>query len=227
MYYYISDFYQNNRIYVKSIISKQLRGNKISSYEENSCSDAKRNKDFAFVKKSVSGKTLNPDDLAWPCGLAARSYFNDTFSLYDANNKYISISDKNISWDDDKEHKFKNYDLNIQWIDVEQERFINWMKIAPFPNFRKTWGRIENDLKKGFYELEITNNWDSSIFDGKKRFGLVETNTLGSDNTFLGSSYIFFGILSFIFAVGFLIRKIQRPKGVLDNKIKSVRKIDT
>lgn len=223
VYYYISDFYQNNRLYIKSIITKQLRGNKISSAEEDNCSDAKYNKDFAFAKKSVSGDPLQKDEIAHPCGLAARSYFNDTFILKNDKNENIQIKDDKISWDDDVDYKFKNYDLKKQWIDVESERFINWMKIASFRNFRKTWGRIENDLEEGDYVVEVHNLWDSSVFGGKKRFGLAQSNEFGSKNLFLGYSYVFFGCLSFLFAIGFLVRKIQRPKGVLDNKIKSVR----
>jgi hypothetical protein len=39
--------------------------------------------------------------------------------------------------------------LFIQGSPKTDERFINWMRIAALPNFRKLWGRIETDLQKG------------------------------------------------------------------------------
>lgn len=232
VYYEISDFYQNNRIYAKSIVSKQLRGNKISSSEADSCATAKYNKDFGdMAKKSINNDDLDPDEIAYPCGLAARAFFNDTFVLEKITadalvNEEIPISDKGIAWKDDIKHKFKNYDLSKQWLNVENERFINWMKVAPFSKFRKTWGKIDQDLETGSYILEIDNKWDSKIFGGKKKFGLIEANEFGSQNYFLGYSYIFIGCLSFVFAIGFSIRKIQRPKGVLEKRLKEAEKIN-
>ena len=60
------------------------------------------------MKKSINGKKLIQTDIAIPCGTAAWSYFNDTFSLYDQNNINIPISDKGIAWSDDIKYKFKN-----------------------------------------------------------------------------------------------------------------------
>ena len=40
--------------------------------------------------------------------MAARAFFNDTFTLEDPNNNPITIKDDGIAWDDDVEHKFKN-----------------------------------------------------------------------------------------------------------------------
>ena len=53
------------------------------------------------------------------------------------------------------------------------------MKISPYSTVRKTWGKINQDLKKGIYKLEIQNNWNSSIFNGEKYFGITQTNKFG------------------------------------------------
>jgi len=37
----------------------------------------------------------------------------------------------------------------LQGTPKTDERFINWMRIAALPNFRKLWGKIDTDLKKG------------------------------------------------------------------------------
>ena len=35
------------------------------------------------------------------------------------------------------------------------EHFIVWMRTAGLPNFRKLYGKVTEDLKKGTYELRI------------------------------------------------------------------------
>jgi hypothetical protein len=54
---------------------------------------------------------------------------------------------------------FKNYEnaTQKQWINMEDEHFIVWMSMMPFNNFRKKWGKIDEDLTKGFYDLTINN----------------------------------------------------------------------
>ena len=43
---------------------------------------------------AADGKTeLNPKDAAWPCGLIAKTVFNDTYVLKNASNTEIKISD--------------------------------------------------------------------------------------------------------------------------------------
>jgi hypothetical protein len=66
----------------------------------------------------------------------------------------IDIKQTDIAWPTDKDYKFQrpsNY-KDVQWIDTENEHFIVWMRIATMPNFRKLWGKIENNLK-GDYTL--------------------------------------------------------------------------
>jgi LEM3 (ligand-effect modulator 3) family / CDC50 family len=41
-----------------------------------------------------------------PCGLVAKSFFNDTYTLKGPNGS-IPINDKGIAWESDKEYKFK------------------------------------------------------------------------------------------------------------------------
>lgn len=64
---------------------------------------------------TVGGKPLPPGSPANPCGLVAKSFFNDTFQLFSGTAKSdaeatlnISINETGIAWDSDKEYKFKN-----------------------------------------------------------------------------------------------------------------------
>ena len=81
VYYELENFYQNHRRYVQSLSPDQLKGNYLSVDELKDCSPVKRNKDLGEKVVSVSGKILKPEDPAIPCGLVAKSFFNDTFKL--------------------------------------------------------------------------------------------------------------------------------------------------
>ena len=101
--------------------------------------------------------------------------------------------------------RFKNINLSKQWLDVENERFIVWMRNAPFPDFRKLWGIIDQDLPKGTYKLSVTTNWDISKFDGEKSIVLSQTNFLGGKNYFLAYCYLVVGGISLILAISFIL----------------------
>lgn len=112
-------------------------------------------------------------DPATPCGLVAKSYFNDEFSNFNLKGSPITIKEEDIAWATDKEYKFANVDVtkeklpsasttkniwdpevkdkdnkdapwkNVQWIDMTNEHFIVWMRYAGLPTFRKLWGKVE------------------------------------------------------------------------------------
>jgi hypothetical protein len=47
---------------------------------------------------------------------------------------------------------------------MEDEHFIVWMRTAGLPNFRKLWGSISGELKKGSYFVSIKNNYEVEPF---------------------------------------------------------------
>ena len=211
VYYQINKFYQNHRRYVKSKSDKQLNGKSFSLKEmKNSgdCAPAETNAEMN-KKTSMTNEELKDDDLAIPCGLIAKSFFNDKYALYKnsiSNDNKITIDEKDIAWQADKDIKYKNTnDLSKQWIDMTDEHFIVWMRPAGLPNFRKLWGRIREDLDEGDYVIHIENNYDVSDFKGEKKFVLSTVNAFGGKNNFLGLSYIIVGGVCLILAVIFLI----------------------
>ena len=219
IYYQLKGFYQNHRRYVKSKSDTQLNGKAMTLEEmKNSqdCDPVVTNEEMGFKEgaKSITGKELNMKELAVPCGLIAKSFFNDNFRDWQVDGKNITVNEKDIAWSADKELKYKNTeDLSKQWIDITNEHFIVWMRPAGLPNFRKLWGRIEDiDLKKGqVITLIIENNFDVEKFDGKKYLILSTVNVFGGKNTFLGISYIVLGaiciVLSIIFIIGYNIHQ--------------------
>jgi hypothetical protein len=215
VYYQLNGFYQNHRRYVKSKSDDQLNGKDIT-YEamkdSQDCDPVITNKDMEKTI-SITNKELQEKDVAIPCGLIAKSFFNDNYKKWellskfeDNNHEIINVNESNIAWKADKELKYKNVNLDKQWIDMTNEHFIVWMRPAGLPNFRKLWGRINRSLEAGSdIRVTIDNNFDISSFNGEKYLILSTVNAFGGKNSFLGISYIVLGAISIILAIIFII----------------------
>ena len=122
LYYQLENFYQNHRRYVKSRSFDQLRGEDISEDDVKSeCDPIVYNKDVG-VKQSMklpggSRVELDQDAVAVPCGLVAKSVFNDTFAIIPPTDPTkFKIEQTGIAWESDVKYKFKNSDnLEKQW----------------------------------------------------------------------------------------------------------------
>ena len=216
IYYQLNGFYQNHRRYVKSKSDEQLHGTYIDltkMKDSQDCDPAITNADMNKEWNYNHTIRLNPEDVAIPCGLIAKSYFNDDFKdweIVDNFNEIITTFTPNcndIAWKADKELKYKNVDLSKQWINMTDEHFIVWMRPAGLPNFRKLWGRIDSiDLKAGNrVRVTIDDNFNVTSFSGEKYLILSTVNVFGGKNSFLGISYIVLGGISIILAVVFII----------------------
>ena len=96
VYYQLDGFFQNSRRYIKSKEIEQLTGDK--PYANENCDPVETNEEMGFSngKISMDGKTnLTQSDIAIPCGLMAKTFFNDDFSFY-INGKSIDVDQKNI-----------------------------------------------------------------------------------------------------------------------------------
>ena len=81
-YYQLDNFYQNHRRYVKSRNDDQLKGNYMTVEELDSCEPVKTNSDLGLDYAFDGITLLDPEAPAYPCGLVAKSLFNDTLSLF-------------------------------------------------------------------------------------------------------------------------------------------------
>ena len=86
------------------------------------------------------------------------------------------------------------------------------MRTAGLPNFRKLYGKVTEDLKKGSYDLIIENNYTVKSFAGSKYFVLSTTNLLGGTNYFLAVCYIIVGALCIMFGIIFFIAYMGRKQ---------------
>ena len=96
-YYQMKNFYQNHRRYVKSKSNNQLAGQILSDVEVKSdCDPVVYNKDiYPGLMNYFKNFTLDPNEVASPCGLIAKSFFNDTFQL-----EYITTQHNKIPIDE-------------------------------------------------------------------------------------------------------------------------------
>ncbi|CAE7892592.1 ALIS1 [Symbiodinium sp. KB8] len=235
VYYELENFYQNHRRYVKSRDDTQLSGGKVITDE------TKLTNCDPLVKDDLAGFGYGCGSrLLHPCGLIANSMFNDTFDFgLDA-----SIGDKfkdtDIAWETDVKQKFKavaprervdnqnsHFFLSQMYpgvfppgkANIENEHFIVWMRVAALPTFRKLYGRIEKDLKKGDkITVQVHNRFNVAAFKGKKSLVLSTTSFLGGKNPFLGIAYITVGFVCIALAAAFALKSAFQPRATGDTQ---------
>ena len=207
VYYRLTNFYQNHRLYFKSRNPDQLSGDVLSESDITSCEPVTKFSDFGFEPVyALDGHVLAPDEVANPCGLIAKTMFNDTFMLVGPENQKVDIDETDIAWttDEDKFARPSGYKA-IQWADVDSEHFRVWLRTAATSDFRKIWGRIESNLPKGNYTLTIANNYNVSRWHGEKHFVLATTSRFGGKHYLLGGLFVAGAGFSLIIAVVFLV----------------------
>ncbi len=126
-YYEINNFYMNHRDFVKSRSFSQLRGEENVNSSNNSICEGAIYMSEMFDNntaryKTYTGKPLKGSDFANPCGLIAKSYFNDTeFKIINSKGEEQVIDEKNIANEYDVKYMFKRNEKSedLQWIDVE------------------------------------------------------------------------------------------------------------
>eukprot|EP00835_Amoeboradix_gromovi_P002021 NODE_105_length_19900_cov_0.306550.p6 type:complete len:278 gc:universal NODE_105_length_19900_cov_0.306550:15515-16348(+) len=168
VYYQLDNFYQSNRVFVKSFSYKQLVGNAITD------------KDKLNLECGNSG--MSGDKIVYPCGSVPNTMFNDTlveidmitgiglnpsrnlnlFTYKDIGWTSRTVLYKNTSYDASKVVPPSNWiikydDSNINVI-TTSPKFRVWTHLAAFPVFRKLWSRMNDTLVQGYYRLTIQDS---------------------------------------------------------------------
>ena len=154
------------------------------------------------MTKSPSGNS--EDEVAFPCGIKAYSFFSDRFLNWKISGKEVNLTTENIAYKKDIDDYSKvEYDSSKHWLDIKDEHFMIWMRNNPFENPRKLYGKIEDvDIEKGSkVEISIESN---NYFNFEKYIILSTRNVFGGKSSFLGICYIVFGGLCLISAIVFI-----------------------
>ncbi len=126
LYYELTNYYQNHRIYLNSRNQDQLAGEDLSKSDLDSCEPIVSNDDLDFSQIKHDKENLaqlDKDDAAYPCGLVAMSFFTDSFILKEGENP-IEIDTDEIAWMQDRENRYENQDdMKDQWLDIEDGNF--------------------------------------------------------------------------------------------------------
>lgn len=223
-FYNLENFYQNHRRYVNSFNAKQLLGDPVDgkTINDSTC-------DPIAHDLQGSGK------IVYPCGLVANSLFNDTFSnpvllsvqnSSDFNETYV-MSTQGIAWSGMKDLYGKTKYTNDQivpppnwWRRYQKgytdknpppdlkldEAFQNWMMLAAAPNFYKLYQKNEGDnMKVGQYSIDIEDNFDTTVYKGRKAFVITTLSTMGSRNIWPGIIFLIVGGICLILDVYFIL----------------------
>ena len=227
MYYRLTNYYQNNRMYVRSVDWQQLAGSAVSRDSLGACSP-------------LVGPESDQRIVYYPCGLIANSMFSDTIGPLRHASNLFTFSEHGIAWQTDLEKYGKTqykadqvrpppyWVSNADLVDPQtglyrslpdlstNERFIVWMRTAAFPNFRKLYGRYPGTISDGEYTVAIKSIFDVQSFGGTKSLVITNASWLGGRNVFLGLAYVITGGLFLCFGLGFLVQHVVRPRRLGD-----------
>ncbi|GMM55968.1 hypothetical protein DAKH74_025840 [Maudiozyma humilis] len=229
IYYKLTNFYQNHRVYIESYDLDQLKGSAISADSLDKHCDPLR-------KDNNTGKAI------YPCGLVANSMFNDTFEPQlrgaDSSTADFQLTNDGTAWSTDKHRYHKTQytaaeivpppnwakrfpqgytDTNIPDIQTWPE-FQVWMRTAALPTFYKRILQNESaSLPRGHYSMTIGLNFPVDSFNGTKTFVLTTNSIMGAKNIWLGIVYLIIAGVSIGFAVVFLFSIIFQSQATLEN----------
>ena len=210
LYYQLTNVYQNNFMYSSSKSWDQIQG-KFADL-----SDVKSDCSPIYLRDE-NNKTVS--NIRVPCGSVAASVFNDTFQF---ESHFPQVYQDDITLTSFKKI-FKDYNKKYEnsylWLQEEPYaslfpngqsnlHFINWFQLAAFPKFRKLWGIVKDDIKKGQYTVKIQNNFNVTSFDGTKSLVLAQAGSIGGKNIFFGIFFIAIAAVSFLAAIIFFLLRI-------------------
>jgi LEM3 (ligand-effect modulator 3) family / CDC50 family len=100
---------------------------------------------------------------------------------------------------------------------VKSEHFVNWMRTAGLPQFRKLYGIIDANMYVGDQlAFGIQTNFEVASFKGTKRIILTTLADFGNQNFALGKSAIIIGTISAALGIFFSFKQFVYPRATGD-----------
>lgn len=238
LYYSLTNFYQNHRLYVKSLESKQLKGEALTFSQLSNCEPL-----VAPEPPQIDPITGNRI-VYYPCGLIANSQFNDTISGLQSVTRNYTWQQDDISWSADQD-RYGASEYGVSWVAPPpywtsrvqggkelikdgkwlelpnlnaDQHFQVWMRTAGLPSFRKLYGKTESTIEADEYVITIDSTFDVKDFGGTKSVVISTISWLGGKNSFLGIAYIVVGAVSLFLGFAFLVRHLISPRKLGDHQ---------
>jgi LEM3 (ligand-effect modulator 3) family / CDC50 family len=120
--------------------------------------------------------------------------------------------------DNSTQYLYESFGNIVNPIDgIQNEHFINWMRTAGLPEFRKYYGKIDYDFVAGdSLTFNITTNYEVQSFGGAKSLVITQLTEFGSKNAGIGKSYLAVGCINLIVGILFLSKRWIRPRPLGD-----------
>ena len=180
-YYKLTNFHQNQRRYVISRSDDQLAGEYVKFSDMEDC-------------KPLRGIDDKEDNLILPCGLAAWTFFNDTYIF---ENTDLKFSDNEIAYKSNVNKLFKplsnKYTSGIRYLENNpdfpggqtNQHFIVWMRSSALPTLIKLYATCNDcTMDPGDYPISIKNNYPTDGFKGEKWILISKNSNFGTRNIF-------------------------------------------
>jgi hypothetical protein len=183
------------------------------------------------------GKSLDESDIAWesdidekfkqPSGFKYKDVTAETTrsaadcqTYWNMDNYYVDGSTYycyEYPNDDTTQYLYEMFPQISPILGVTDEHFIVWMRTAALPKFRKLYGKIDADFKKGNkLEFSIVSNFEVSSYDASKSLVLSMVGEFGGKNASLGTAYIVVGAISLVLGIAFFVKHIFFPRTTQD-----------
>eukprot|EP01025_Chloroclados_australasicus_P057815 TRINITY_DN7223_c0_g1_i1.p1 TRINITY_DN7223_c0_g1~~TRINITY_DN7223_c0_g1_i1.p1 ORF type:complete len:432 (+),score=62.71 TRINITY_DN7223_c0_g1_i1:35-1297(+) len=239
VYFEVTNYFQNQKRYVKSVDMSQLSGSKTPEDSPDRMCGPQMYVGFPDKRNEL----YENDGILYPCGLVAWSNFNDTFQL---DGFFINSSD--IAWSTDVDYVYNDEYLPVNFnkdfsngTEGEQniseyrggattdtymrdsQHFMVWMKPGVHPTIRKLYGQISSDLEPGNYTATISNSYNvyedplegepdnSVIQDQVKKYMVISHKSwYGGSSLVIGITWIASGGVSLIAAAVLYLLSLLR-----------------
>ncbi len=100
---------------------------------------------------------------------------------------------------------------------VTSEHFINWMRTAGLPSFRKLYGKIDGDFRAGDQiTFDLTLNYEVLSFGGTKSLVITNLGVTGTKSTALSGLFVVMGSVSLTIGVLFALKRLVKPRPLGD-----------
>jgi hypothetical protein len=203
VYYQVNDVRQNHRFYMDNKSDKQLKGEEVSKDDlekNNECENYLYNEDMG---NNIVDANHPANDIAFPCGLIAKSFFRDELISLEMSGKTITLTTEELAYKSDIDSFSKVEYKTSHWLDISKEPFMIWSRIAPYKNPRKLWAKIEEDDIPSGTSITVTIK-NNNYYTNEKYIILSTRNVFGGKSSFLGICYVVFGAFCLISAVIFI-----------------------
>jgi len=169
-----------------------------------------------FTYKEVTNTTTD-DAFNATCASVLGSEYSDCKT-------YVSDGSTYFYWypyDNSTQYLYESFPMVVSPIEgVKNEHFVNWMRTAGLPNFRKLYGKIDTDIAAGdTLVFNLTLNFEVSSFGGSKTLVVATISDFGAKNYALGMSYIAIGSVSLGIGVLFAAKRIFDPRPLGDVRV--------